>query len=106
MSYAFRFSSLIGTLYKTGNQLFTPDGNTLLSPVGARVTCVDLVSHTTTTLDFETRSDIARIALSPSGRLLLAVDVDGHALAVNYPRRVVVHRVNFKGPVRDLAFPG
>jgi periodic tryptophan protein 2 len=56
------------------------------------------------TLDFETRSDIARIALSPNGRLLLAVDVDGHALAVNLPRRVVVHRINFKGPVQDVAF--
>ena len=104
MKYAYRFSSLIGTVYKTGNQLFTPDGNVLLSPVGARVSCIDLVSHETTTLDFETRSDIARIALSPNGRLLIAVDVDGHALCVNLPRRVVVHRFNFKAPVADLAF--
>ena len=61
-------------------------------------------SHSSITIDVETRSDIARLAVSPDGRLLLAIDVDGYALVVNLPRRVVVHRFNFKAPVLDAAF--
>lgn len=40
---ALQFSNLIGTVYKQGNVLFTPDGNSVLSPVGNRVSVFDLV---------------------------------------------------------------
>lgn len=43
MKYSYRLSNLVGTVYKTGNQLFTPDGNCLLSPVGNKITVFDLV---------------------------------------------------------------
>ena len=39
-----QFSNLCGTVYKQGNLIFTPDGNSLLSPVGNRVSVFDLVS--------------------------------------------------------------
>ncbi len=38
-----QFSNLLGTVYKQGNLLFTPDGHSLLSPVGNRVSVFDLV---------------------------------------------------------------
>jgi periodic tryptophan protein 2 len=38
-----QFSNLLGTVYRKGNLLFTPDGNSLISPVGNRVTVFDLV---------------------------------------------------------------
>ena len=104
MRYAYRFVNLCGTVYKGGDVSFSSDGNTVMSPVGNRVACIDLVKHASTTLDAETRSDITRLVLSPDGRLLLAVDADGYALAINYARRVVVHRFNFKAPVAALAF--
>lgn len=107
----YKFSNLCGTVYKGGNLVFTPDGNTLLSPVGNRITAFELVScvhdgcgttcslviglsvrgkqrtcrltaaaalprrHSSTTLDFEARSDIDRVAIAPDGRLLLVIDV-------------------------------
>ena len=40
----YKFSNLCGTVYKGGNLVFTPDGNTLLSPVGNRITAFELVS--------------------------------------------------------------
>jgi periodic tryptophan protein 2 len=40
-----QFSNLLGTVYRKGNLLFTPDGNCLLSPVGNRVTVFDLVQY-------------------------------------------------------------
>ena len=38
----FQFSNLLGTVYHKGNLSFTPDGNTVISPVGNRVTLFDL----------------------------------------------------------------
>lgn len=39
----FKFSNLCGSVYRQGNILFTADGNSILSPVGNRVTVFDLV---------------------------------------------------------------
>jgi hypothetical protein len=38
-----QFSNLCGTVYQQGNVLFTPDGNSVLSPVGNRVSVFNLV---------------------------------------------------------------
>ena len=38
-----QFANLCGTVYHQGNVVFTADGNTLVSPVGNRVTVFDLV---------------------------------------------------------------
>lgn len=37
------FQNLCGTVYRQGNVLFTPDGNSVLSPVGNRVSVFDLI---------------------------------------------------------------
>lgn len=37
-----QFSNLLGTVYRCGNLNFTCDGNSLISPVGNRVTVFDL----------------------------------------------------------------
>lgn len=104
MKTDYQFSSLCGTVYSRGNLLFSPDGNTLLSPVGNQVSMYDLVANTSTTLAFETRRDIARICLSPTAALLVAVDVDGRAILVNYAKKVLLHNFNFKEKVYDLQF--
>jgi periodic tryptophan protein 2 len=102
--YAFRFSNLCGTVYRSGNLAFHPNGTTLYSPVGNRVTAFELKAHTSSTLDFEARSDVDRIAVSPDGRMLLAIDLDGAAIVFNLSRGVIVHRFGFKGAARAAAF--
>lgn len=104
MKSDFKFSNLLGTVYSRGNLVFTPDGNSLLTPVGNRVTYFDLVNGTTFTFPFETRKNIARIALSPQSTLLIAIDEDGHAVLVNYVRRTVLHHFNFKETIREISF--
>ncbi|CCG83142.1 U3 snoRNP-associated protein Utp1 [Taphrina deformans PYCC 5710] len=104
MKSDFRFSNLLGTVYSRGNLVFTPDGNSLLTPVGNRVSHFDLVNGTTFTFPFETRKNIARLALSPLSTLLIAIDEDGHAVLVNFVRRTVLHHFNFKEPVREIQF--
>jgi hypothetical protein len=58
-----------------------------LSAVGNRVSVFDLVQNTSHTLPFENNKDIARLALSPNGVILLSVDVEGRALLINLPRK-------------------
>mmetsp|Transcript_9488 Transcript_9488/g.22533 ORF Transcript_9488/g.22533 Transcript_9488/m.22533 type:complete len:1099 (+) Transcript_9488:75-3371(+) len=93
---SYRFSNLLGATYRGGSVQFTPDGNTLLSPVGNRVNCVDLVQGRCSTLAPETVEDIRIFDLSPDGRLLLCVDVAGRGLLINFVRGAVLHRINFK----------
>lgn len=104
MRHSYAFSNMCGNVYRQGNVLFTRDGNTLFSPVGNRVSAFDLTSSRSYTFPFEARANIARLALSPDGGLLLTVDDNGYALLVNVPKRTVLHHLNLKGTVGDAKF--
>ncbi|CAE6433282.1 unnamed protein product [Rhizoctonia solani] len=104
MSGNFKFSNLCGTVYRQGNITFTADGNTILSPVGNRVSVFDLVNNKSRTLPFENRKNIAVIALSSNSNLLISVDEDGRALLVNFRMGVVLHHISFKKPVQAIKF--
>ncbi|KAI0322860.1 WD repeat protein [Amylostereum chailletii] len=104
MKANYKFSNLCGTVYRQGNVLFTPDGNSVLSPVGNRVSVFDLVNNKSFTFSFQNRKDVAAIALSPDGNVLISVDLDGRALLVNFRRGVVLHHFNFHKPVKAVKF--
>ena len=42
--------------------------------------------------------------MSPDGKLLITIDVDGFALIINYQKQVVIAHFNFRDPVTALAF--
>ncbi|KAK6197917.1 quinon protein alcohol dehydrogenase-like superfamily [Scheffersomyces amazonensis] len=104
MKSDFRFSNLLGTVYRQGNLLFSEDGTKLLSPVGNRVSCFDLINNRSFTFEYEHRKNIVRIALNKQQTLLLSVDEDGRAILVNFISKTVLHHFNFKGSVEDLQF--
>lgn len=104
MKSDFRFSNLLGSVYRQGNLVFTEDGTKLLSPVGNRVLCFNLIKNESFTLNYEHRKDVARIALNKQATLLLSVDEDGRAILVNFVARTVLHHFNFKDKVLDLKF--
>ncbi|KAF2673068.1 WD40 repeat-like protein [Microthyrium microscopicum] len=104
MKTDFRFDNLLGTVYGSGNLAFTPDGTTLLSPVGNRVTVFDLVKDKSHTLPFTHRRPISHLALHPSGQLLLTIDQSGRAILSHLPRRLALYYFTFKSPVTALAF--
>jgi periodic tryptophan protein 2 len=104
MNLSYRLKRVCGEVFSNGNIIFTPDGNSIISPVGNRVTYFDLVEQSSTTLPFENRKNIKKCAISNNGRFLITVDVEGHALFINFPRRVVLHRFNFKRKVYDIKF--
>ncbi|KAJ6487922.1 WD40-repeat-containing domain protein [Mycena sanguinolenta] len=104
MKSNYKFSNICGTVYRQGNILFTSDGNSLLSPVGNRVSVFDLVNNKSFTFPFENRKNISALALSPDGNVLISVDDDGRALLVNFRRGVILHHFNFHKPVKDIKF--
>ncbi|KAF3912824.1 Xenin [Arthrobotrys entomopaga] len=104
MKTDFNFSNLLGTVYCKGNLVFTPDGASLLSPVGNRVSYFDLANNKSFTFSFAHRKNVTRIALSPQATLLLSVDEDGRAILTNFVRRTPLYNFNFKSKVYDLQF--
>ncbi|KAA8541887.1 hypothetical protein F0562_023039 [Nyssa sinensis] len=99
----FRFQNLLGAPYRGGNAVVT--NNTLLiSPVGNRISVTDLIKSETITLPCQSSSNIARIAASPDGLFLLAIDDNSRCLFINLRRRVVLHRISFKKPVGAVKF--
>ncbi|KAJ7108564.1 WD40-repeat-containing domain protein [Mycena epipterygia] len=104
MKANYKFSNICGTVYRQGNIIFTPDGNSLLSPVGNRVSVFDLVNNKSFTFPFENRKNISALALSPDANVLISVDEDGRALLVNFRRGIILHHFNFNKPVKDIKF--
>jgi periodic tryptophan protein 2 len=68
-----QFCNLLGAVYKRGNVVFMCDGNTLVSPVGNKVTLHDLNTHRAHTLPVEARLDIVHVAISGNGLNALLV---------------------------------
>ena len=67
MKFSYKFSNLFGTVYRGGDLIFTPDGNTVISPVGNKITLFDLKNHKSETLPVESRFSFNALDLSPNG---------------------------------------
>ncbi|EMG48949.1 PWP2 Periodic tryptophan protein 2 [Candida maltosa Xu316] len=104
MKSDFKFSNLLGTVYRKGNLVFTEDGTKLLSPVGNRVSCFDLIKSQSFTFNYQHRKNVQCIALNKQNTLLISIDEDGRAILVNFVSRVVLHHFNFKSKVNDIKF--
>lgn len=96
MKADFKFSNLLGTVYRQGDLVFSQDGTQLLSPVGNRVSVFDLINNKSFTFEYEHRRDIATLDLNCQSTLLLSIDEDGRAILANFKSRTVLHHFNFK----------
>ncbi|GMM54139.1 snoRNA-binding rRNA-processing protein [Maudiozyma humilis] len=104
MKSDFKFSNLLGTVYRQGNIVFSQDGKQLLSPVGNRVSVFDLINNKSFTFEYEHRKNIATLDMNKQGTLLLSVDEDGRAILVNFKSRNVLHHFNFKEKCYSIKF--
>ncbi|KAK9281854.1 hypothetical protein L1049_004760 [Liquidambar formosana] len=99
----YRFHNLIGAPYRGGNAIVANNTH-LISPVGNRISVTDLIKSETITLPCQFSSNVSRIAASPDGTFLFAVDDNNRCLFINLRRRVILHRISFKRPVTALKF--
>ncbi|XP_069748532.1 PWP2 small subunit processome component [Narcine bancroftii] len=84
MKFSYRFSNLLGTVYRRGNLNFSLDGSSVLSPVGNRISVFDLKNNKSETLPFALGRNIACVGQSPNGNLAILID-EGEALLPALP---------------------
>uniref|UniRef100_A0A803LN58 Small-subunit processome Utp12 domain-containing protein n=1 Tax=Chenopodium quinoa TaxID=63459 RepID=A0A803LN58_CHEQI len=99
----YRFQNLLGAPYRGGNVVVSGN-NQLISSVGNRISITNLIKSNTITLPCQFSANIIRIAVSPDGNFILAVDENSRAQFINIHRRIVLHRITFKGKVSALQF--
>ncbi|TKR77582.1 hypothetical protein L596_018524 [Steinernema carpocapsae] len=104
MNNDFRFSDLLGSVYKNGNITFSGDGNSVISPVGNKIKCYDLKNNHSTTFSFDSAFNIQCIALNPSGTHAFYVNEVGAGVYVNLETQTVLHRHRFGEVVRCVRF--
>lgn len=104
MKFSYKFSNLLGAIYRNGNLQFTPDGNSIISPVGNRLSIYDLRNHKSRTLSLESRYNYVCIALSPDGSLLIAVNEVGEAQLISLISCTVIHRHKLQNKPQCVVF--
>lgn len=104
MSIDYHLANILGTVYSQGDLVFSPDGMSILSPVGNRVSYFDLANNKSHTFAYEHRRNVMRVAMNRSGTLLLSIDTDGRGILVNLRRGVVLHHINFHDKVGAAVF--
>jgi len=104
MKFSYKFSNLYGTVYGGGDLLFTPDGNTVISPVGNKISMFDIKNHKSETLPIEARYSYTAIDLSPNGVSLLAVDSDGEVHLISLISCTVLHKLRTHRTVNAIKF--
>ncbi|KAM3968341.1 periodic tryptophan protein 2 homolog [Aphomia sociella] len=104
MKFNYKFSNLLGTVYKKGDILFTQDGNCVISPVGNRITIYNLKHNKSNTLPVEGRFNYTAVDVSPNGSMLLAINEKGEAQMISLLTCAVVHRYKFRQQVNAVKF--
>ena len=104
MRFSYKFSQLLGTVYRKGNITFTRNGDCLLAPVGNKISVYDLKCNKTETLPIESRFNYTSIALSPNGTVLIAINEDGEADLISLMSKTVIHKFRFNRPVVCVKF--
>ncbi|XP_039956315.1 periodic tryptophan protein 2 homolog [Bactrocera tryoni] len=104
MKFSYKFSNLLGAIYRNGNLQFTPDGNSIISPVGNRLSIYDLRNHKSRTLSLESRYNYVCIALSPDGSLLIAVNELGEAQLISLISCTIIHRHKLQNKPQCVVF--
>uniref|UniRef100_A0A8C1ZGC9 PWP2 small subunit processome component n=1 Tax=Cyprinus carpio TaxID=7962 RepID=A0A8C1ZGC9_CYPCA len=104
MKFAYKFSNLLGAFYRHGNLCFSKDGNSVISPVGNRISVFDLKNNKSETLPVSTTKNISCLGISPDGNLAILIDEDGAAILVSLVTRAVLHHHHFHSPVHSVSF--
>jgi len=104
MKFSYKFSNLLGTVYRSGDIIFSKDGNTVVCPVGNKISMYDLRNNRSHTLPIEARSNYTTLALSPNGLILIAAEEEGEVHIININYRKVIYKRRFNRPIKSISF--
>lgn len=104
MRFSYNFSQLLGTVYRKGNIIFSKNGDSVIAPVGNKISVYDLKNNKSETLPVESRYNYTTIALSPNGVILIAINEDGEADVISLLSKTVIHKFRFNRPILAVKF--
>ncbi|CRL03824.1 CLUMA_CG016395, isoform A [Clunio marinus] len=104
MKFAYKFSNLLGTVFRKGNLVFSKDGNSIISPVGNRLTVYDLKNNKSQTLSIQSNYNITSLDLSPNGCLLVASNESGETFMISMISQTVIHTYKFNCEPKCIKF--
>lgn len=104
MKFNYKFSNLLGTVYRNGNLAFSPDGNCVLSPVGNKISCFDLKNNRSSTLPIESRFNYTSLAISPNGVTLLAVNEEGEVHLISLISKTILRKLRTNRTIKSVQF--
>lgn len=104
MRLDYRFTNQFGISYSRGNIAFTPNGFSILSPVGNQISIFDLKRDDCTTLAVNSFHSISHIAVSPKIALLIAVNDAGEASIISLITGCVISVHSLRHPVTAISF--
>ncbi|XP_077996881.1 periodic tryptophan protein 2 homolog [Glandiceps talaboti] len=102
--FSFKFSNLLGAVYRKGNLNFTKDGNSVVSPVGNRVSIFDLKNNKSETLPIEAKMNITCVAMAPDGNSMIVVDEEGAGMLISLVSRSVLYHHFFHTPIHSIKY--
>ncbi|XP_070546732.1 periodic tryptophan protein 2 homolog [Ptychodera flava] len=102
--FSFKFSNLLGAVYRKGNLNFSKDGDTVISPVGNRVSMFDLKNNKSETLPIEAKTNVTCVAMAPDGKTMIVADEQGRAMLISLISRSVLHHHHFHAAVRSIKY--
>ncbi|KJH52858.1 WD domain, G-beta repeat protein, partial [Dictyocaulus viviparus] len=98
------FSNLIGSVYRNGNVIFSPDGSSVISPVGNKISVFDLKNNVSRTLSFDSLHNITAMAINNTGSHMIVSNEGGHVLYINASSETVIFKFRANRTVRALQF--
>ncbi|KAF2354167.1 Small-subunit processome Utp12 [Trinorchestia longiramus] len=104
MYFQFKFSNLLGTVYRKGDIVFSKDGNSVYVPVGNKITQYDLRYDRSSTLPVEVTGNFTSLTLSPNGLILIGASDLGHLHMISVMRRRLLYTKVSRRPIRAVAF--
>ncbi|CAI5445765.1 unnamed protein product [Caenorhabditis angaria] len=104
MDINFKFSNLIGSVYRQGQVIFSPDGNSVISPIGNKLSVFDLKNNLSRTLSPGANFSFYSVAINPAGTHLAVSDERGDVHYINLITETVLYKFRAAKPVKSLNF--
>ncbi|ULU10048.1 hypothetical protein L3Y34_014411 [Caenorhabditis briggsae] len=104
MDTNFKLSNYIGTVYRDGQVTFTRDGDSVISPIGNKLSIFDLKNNVARTLDFGCKFNIKRVSISTTGSHLLVADERGDVHFVKISTGASIFNYRSNALIGDLKY--
>ncbi|CAI4230503.1 unnamed protein product [Auanema sp. JU1783] len=104
MDTNFKFSNIVGSVYRNGTLLFSKDGNTVISPVGNKISVFDLKNNVSQTLSVELKHSIVSMALSDKGTHLTVATEHGEVYFINLLSDIILHTFHAHRTIKAMDF--